>query len=196
MAAEGSLTKWCLTQKCVWSKGVALNSSRRKKLYPPTSISVSFLSSNGDQTAGVSTVKVGLDEQHFPSNNTILAAMKQWITSVGADFYKHIMQALVCCWQKCIANGGDCCKIVFCSWEIALLNSVIVLFVSVVVSTEIDRRHYFWSNLRSIWMLGSSFFKLHSEETLDRQSVMTHWREHFIKVSQSSGCLSAAPSLH
>ena len=24
----------------------------------------------------------------------------------GADFYKYSMQALVHCWQKCIANGG------------------------------------------------------------------------------------------
>ena len=34
------------------------------------------------------------------------------------------------------ANGGDCWKIVFCSWEFALSNSVIVLFVSAVVSIE------------------------------------------------------------
>jgi hypothetical protein len=25
----------------------------------------------------------------------------------GADFYECGMQALVQCWQKCIANGGD-----------------------------------------------------------------------------------------
>jgi len=34
-----------------------------------------------------------------------------------------------------------------CSCELALSNSVIVLFVSVVVSKEINRRHYFWGNL-------------------------------------------------
>ena len=33
--------------------------------------------------------------------------MKQWVTSVGVDFYEHGMQALVYCWQKCLANGGD-----------------------------------------------------------------------------------------
>ena len=37
---------------------------------------------------------------------------------------------------------------VFCSWEFALFNNVIVLFVSVVVSREINRRHYFQSNLQ------------------------------------------------
>jgi len=25
----------------------------------------------------------------------------------GADFDKHNMQALVVCWQKCTAHGGD-----------------------------------------------------------------------------------------
>ena len=36
-----------------------------------------------------------------------------------------------------------------CSEEYALSNSVIVLFVSIVVSMEINRRHYFWSGLRT-----------------------------------------------
>jgi len=31
----------------------------------------------------------------------------QWVTSAGPDFYKHSMQALAHCWQKCIANGGN-----------------------------------------------------------------------------------------
>ena len=38
-------------------------------------------------------------------------------------------------------------KILFCSWEFALWNGVTVLFVLVVVSMEINRRHYFWCNL-------------------------------------------------
>jgi len=28
------------------------------------------------------------------------------VTSAGADFYKHSVQATVHCCQKCIANGG------------------------------------------------------------------------------------------
>ena len=32
------------------------------------------------------------------------------VTSTGADFYEHGMQALVHRWQKCIANGGDFVK--------------------------------------------------------------------------------------
>ena len=46
----------------------------------------------------VSTVKAGQCGQHFPSNNAIVAAVKQWVTSAGADFYEHVMQALVHCW--------------------------------------------------------------------------------------------------
>ena len=38
-------------------------------------------------------------------------------------------------------------KIVFCSQEFALLNSVMVLFVLLVVSMEIIWRHYFQCNL-------------------------------------------------
>lgn len=38
-------------------------------------------------------------------------------------------------------------KKMFCNLEFALSNSVIVLFV--LVSMEIIRRHYFWSNLCS-----------------------------------------------
>ena len=40
-----------------------------------------------------------------------------------------------------------CWKRVFCSREFALSNCVIVLFVSVVVSMEINRGHYFQSDL-------------------------------------------------
>jgi len=41
-------------------------------------------------------------------------------------------------------------NIVFCSWKLSVLCSVIVLFVSIVVSMEINRRHYFWSNLHIV----------------------------------------------
>jgi len=52
-------------------------------------------------------MKDGLRRQHFPSNNAIMAAVKQWVTSIGADFYECDMQALVHGWQKYIANCGD-----------------------------------------------------------------------------------------
>jgi len=46
-----------------------------------------------------------------------------------------------------------CWKILFCSWEFAIPNSVIVLFVSIVVSIAINRRQYFPSNLHISWGL-------------------------------------------
>ena len=55
-------------------------------------------------------MKFGLHGQHFPTNNAIRAAMKQWVTSTGADIYECGMQFLVCHWQKCIANGGHYVK--------------------------------------------------------------------------------------
>jgi hypothetical protein len=38
---------------------------------------------------------------------------------------------------------------VLCSWKLALSNGVIVLPLSVVVSVEINWRHYFWRTLLS-----------------------------------------------
>jgi len=52
-------------------------------------------------------MKDGLCGQHFPSNDAIVQAVKQWATSAGADFYKRGMHALVHHWRKCIATGGD-----------------------------------------------------------------------------------------
>ena len=93
------------------------------------------------------SMKDGLSQQHFPSNTTIIAVVKQWVTFAGSDFYKHSMQSLVHRWWKCRANGGDYNVKMFYSCEFALSNNVIVLFVSVVVSIEINRRHYFQSYL-------------------------------------------------
>jgi len=55
-------------------------------------------------------MKDGLRGQHFPSNDTVVRAVKQWATSAVADFYECGMQALAHRWQKCIANGGDYVK--------------------------------------------------------------------------------------
>ena len=52
-------------------------------------------------------MKDGLRGRHFPSNDAVVRAVKQWATSGGADFYECSMQALVHRWRKCIANGGD-----------------------------------------------------------------------------------------
>jgi len=40
-------------------------------------------------------MKVGLSGQHFPINGTIIAALKQWVTSTDTNFYEDGMQALI-----------------------------------------------------------------------------------------------------
>lgn len=55
----------------------------------PTDIHWLLLNAYGDQTVDVSTVNVGLCGQHFPISNAILAAVKQWVISNGADLYEH-----------------------------------------------------------------------------------------------------------
>jgi len=39
-------------------------------------------------------MKDGLRGERFPSSIAAIAAVKQWVTSVGAGFYECIMQAL------------------------------------------------------------------------------------------------------
>ena len=48
-------------------------------------------------------LKDGLRGQHFPNNNTIIAAVKQRLTFAVADFYKHNVQA------PFILLGKNCC---------------------------------------------------------------------------------------
>jgi hypothetical protein len=50
-------------------------------------------------------MKDGLRGQHFADNDAVIAAVRKWLASAGADFYKHSIQALVHRWQKCIMNG-------------------------------------------------------------------------------------------
>jgi histone-lysine N-methyltransferase SETMAR len=51
-------------------------------------------------------MKDGLCGQHFP-DDTVITAVRKWVTSAGADFYEHSMQALVHRWRKWIASGSD-----------------------------------------------------------------------------------------
>lgn len=59
-------------------------------------------------------------------------------------------QVLNHCFKLWLSISGTqwlCWKTVFCRWECALANSVIVLFVADVISIQINRRHKFWSKL-------------------------------------------------
>jgi len=50
----------------------------------------------------------GLHGQYFPRNDAGIAAVNQWVISVGGDFYKCGKRTLTHHWQKCGVNGGDC----------------------------------------------------------------------------------------
>ena len=82
-------------------------------------------------------------EQRFSSNNAIVVAVKQWVTSAAASFYVHDMQTLIHHWQKCILNSCDYVEKQHFVAKNLLSISVVVFFVSVVVSMKINRRHYF-----------------------------------------------------
>ena len=133
----GSLTEWCLRWECTWIKAVSLNSSVWKKWHPVTFSKHwwAFLDTSqwmwaqwggGWCVSAVVTTTLGhlrwyrlLRVQHEGSC-LLLAKMHSWWWWL--------------CWET-----------VFCRWEFALSNSVAVLFA--VISTEINRRHYFWSSL-------------------------------------------------
>lgn len=74
--------------------------------------------------------------------DTLIADVKKWVDSVGADFPPDF------CWllvkmrnQWCLLYG----KVVFCSWILTLSN-VNVYFVSVVISVELNTIYYFQSD--------------------------------------------------
>jgi hypothetical protein len=44
-------------------------------------------------------MKDRLHGQHFPDNDAVIAAVRKWVASAGADFYERSMQALVHRWR-------------------------------------------------------------------------------------------------
>jgi len=122
---RSSMTKWCLTWKCLWSKDVSLNSSMWKKLHPLTFIDACWMWRWVQWVGGWYISAVVTWKAVAPRNE------ESWSV--------HVFQP---------ANGGDYVEIDFVvSWslEFALSNSVIVLLLSAAVSMDIKRRHYFWS---------------------------------------------------
>ena len=91
-------------------------------------------------------MKDGLCGQPFPCNGScVIVGHLYWcrlLQPQRAGSCSPLMIMYIYWWWLCW-------KIVFCSWEFALSNNVIVLFVSVVVSMETSRRHYFQSKLHN-----------------------------------------------
>ena len=144
---RSSLTKWHLTWKCVRSKDVSLNSTMQKKLYPLTSTDTCFIC--GDQTVDMSTVRWWVFQQQ-----------QQRVTSAGAGFDKHGMQALVYHWWKCIANGGShvekyCFVVENLFYQADLLSELQTHFQNSILRSQVQsglgiiyrNRHLYWKTV-------------------------------------------------
>ena len=90
-------------------------------------------------------VKDEVHGQHFPSNDAIIDAVKQlcWHRSLQA-LYAGSCSSVA---KMHSSRWWLCWKLDACRWKFDQSNSVIVLLVSLVVSMEINRRHYFQSDL-------------------------------------------------
>ena len=122
----------------------------------PIDIHWCLLSVSGDQTVDVSTVRWKV--VHF-SNNAIGAAVghRNSGSSPLVQIFMSTARRLLL-----ITNKNAQLMVVImlnnnlCSWEFALSTSGIVLFASAALFVEINRRHYFWSDLHSIGIEWSS----------------------------------------
>jgi len=93
----------------------------------------------------------------FGDQTVEVSAVRWWVVC----FYGGDSVSLHCCRFLWVQHAGSCSslakmhssrwwlcwKTAFCSWEFALLKSVIVLFMSVVFSMEISGRQYFQCSL-------------------------------------------------
>ena len=142
---RGSVTEYHLTWKCVRSKDVSLNSSLWKKLQPLTFTQDCWMFMESKQWnwaqrgGGVC----------FSSDNRNLKdkSHSEWpCTAVIPCNKEHFNQPIQANWLTVVTM----LKNNVYSWEFALSNSCIVLFVSLLVSIGISRGHYFWRNLCEI----------------------------------------------
>ena len=85
-------------------------------------------------------MKDKLHRQNFPN---IMKAVKTLVASSVANFHEHSRQALLYHWWKYITSIGDYVK--NCNKKLVLSNGIIVLYISMMISIEINKRHYFWS---------------------------------------------------
>ena len=133
---RGTRTKWCPTWKCVWNKGVSLNSLHAEKKWYPLTFSAAC----------------------WPFMETKQWMWAQWgsgwcvsaVATAGPlhwcrlSWVQHARSSSLLI--KMHSEWGW--KVVLCCWEFALSNSTVVFLLSVVVSMgrKNNRKHYFWSN--------------------------------------------------
>jgi len=77
-------------------------------------------------------MKDGVNGQHFPSNDAVTAAVKQWFTSIGTDFYEHMMHT----GENAQLMVGDYVEEKHTVVENLVYQRLLFCFLSVVVCTE------------------------------------------------------------
>ena len=137
----------------VWQNDIwcgSMDEAKVRNWIPPcrkitsTDIHWQFLNVSGDQAVDVSTVRqwvMGYSGSNSNMNDKPQSSLPcgfvgAWYSVCFSSLAKMHSWEWWLFWQ-----------ILFCTWEFALSNSVIVLFVDVVVSMEINRRHFFWRDL-------------------------------------------------
>jgi len=110
----------------------------------PTDIHWHLRNVAGDQTVDLSTVRV----LHFSSgiSNSRLPPLVQTFTRMDCRLLFITGENALLMVVNAMKNVF-CFVLFFCGWEFDLSNNVIEIFLSVVVSMEMNVRHYFWSNL-------------------------------------------------
>ena len=90
----------------------------------------------------------------------VFQQQQQRVTSAGADFYKHGMQALVYHWWKCIANGGShvekyCFVVENLFYQADLLSELQSHFQNSILRSQVQsglgiiyqNRHLYWKTV-------------------------------------------------
>ena len=136
---RGSLTECHLTWKCIWRKDVPLNCSLQKKWYSPMFTGACWMLMETTQWMWAQWCCGWC----FSTLATTTVGQLCWCR------FSHARHAGSCSSLAKVHHQWwlPCWKIVFCCWECAPSNTATVLFVSVVVSMEMNKRHYFQGDL-------------------------------------------------
>ena len=134
----GTLTEWCLTWKCTWSKGVPLNFSMWKKI-ASNGIHQHLLDVSGDQPLDMGVVRWWVMCVNGGNSSVKDKPHSGWrctaVTPWKEEYFEQLtyttqqvttQEPLVNHGWKCIANGGDYIEI-YCSVVEKLLYQVVLL---------------------------------------------------------------------
>ena len=123
--SRGAAAEWCLTWKCVWSKGVSLNCSMWK---------------NGTRRHSSTFAECLWRPTSGWEHSEGWAACCSWGNS-GSPLVQISMSVVEMLVKMHNWWWWLFWKLAFCSWKLALSNEVLGLSVFIVVSMEINRRY-------------------------------------------------------